>query len=147
MNPFMSPIAIKSARAANKRLEAGGTIKGTGTRRTEYKRPPIAALIGACGSVQALGRMRGMLSKMAHEGRMTPSEKTEAEWERIFWKRVLVIMLSTQEPCFVYNYILRWPKPPHFAAAIEAAFEAQCRSLPSPTDRLRAQGITIEGIA
>lgn len=147
MNAFMSPIAIASAKAAYKRVENGESIKGSGRRRTVYKRPPITDLIAKCGSIQALGRMRGALAVGAERGNVNPSEKTERKWERAFWKRVIEIMLTTREPVFVYNHQLRWAKPSKaMADAIEAAFEAQCKMLPSPVEELRAAGIAIEGV-
>lgn len=144
MDQFLSPIARKSAKAAYERHASGGEVKGTGRRRTQYRRPPMAKIIEMCGSVQALGRMRGMLANAAYEGRMNPSQKTESEWERVFWTRVIALLV--QNPIFVYNHTLRWAKPPHIRQAIEYTFEAIVKSLPSPAERLKARGIIIEGV-
>jgi hypothetical protein len=117
---------------------------------TAYKRPPIAEVFGQCGSIQALGRVRSGLAYGAFQGTIHPSEKTERSWERAFWTRVIELILSadgvTVCPTFIYNHQLRWKRPPHIAAAVDAAFEAQYRSLPSPAERMRAHGIVIEGI-
>lgn len=123
---MMSPIAILSAKEARNRP----VIKGTGRRRTVYRRPPIVELIGMCRSIQALGRLRGALALGSLKGTIDPSEKTERAWEQAFWKRVVVIMLTTKKPSFVYNEVLRWGKPAWAAEAIEVAFKAQCQSLP-----------------
>lgn len=120
-----SPIAIQSAREAQ-----GREVKGTGRRSTAYRRPPIVDIIAMCGSVQALGRLRWMLANASWEHRLNPSEKTERSWERAFWKRVIEIMLTTDNPTFVYNETLRWAKPAYIADAIEVAFQSQCKSLP-----------------
>ena len=109
-------------------------------------RPPIVELIRMSKSIEGLGRIRGALSYGALRGTIDPSEKTERAWERMFWRRVLEIMLTTKRPCLVYNDVLRWGKPAWAAEAIQIAFEAQCKSLPSPADELRAKGITIEGV-
>ena len=146
---MMSPIAIKSAIAAQKRAATGEVIKGSGRRRTVYTRPAVVDLIRKCGSIQALGRLRGGLAFGAFKGTVKPSEKTEREWERAFWGRVIELMLASNgDPCptFIYNHQLRWHKSPAIEAAVQAAMVAAMAALPSPAERLRAQGITIEGI-
>lgn len=147
---MMSPIAIKSAIKARDRAAAGETIKHTGNRRTEYTRPPIVEQIAKCASIEELGAMRMALSVGAYRGDVQPSEKTEREWERAFWKRVLELMLTadgeTVCPTFIYNYVLTWSKPAAVAAAIEAALEAVMPGIPNRTERLRRKGINIEGV-
>ena len=124
---FYSPIAIKSAVEAAK---DPGSIKGTGRRKTEYRRPPIVKLIGMVGSIKALGRLRGALATGALHGVITPSEKVERRWEQAFWKQVIVIMLKSKNPTAVYNETLTWPKPKWAETAIQLAFDVQCKSLP-----------------
>jgi hypothetical protein len=147
---MISPIALQTCRdiASGRRLGRGegGTVKGTGRRRTSYPRPPIVELIGMCGSIQALGRLRGALATGAFHGTITPSEKTERAWERAFWKRAAELILSSDRPTFIYNYMIRWPRPQWARELIEMALELQCKSLPSDAERLLQQGIIIQGV-
>jgi hypothetical protein len=94
---------------------------------TTYKRPSVARVIELCGSVEALGRVRAKLNAARYFGHLDPSDDTVAKWERLFWQRVLTIMLTTANPCQVYNYIKLWPKPPVVESAIEAAFESRTK--------------------
>lgn len=148
---ILSPIAYKSAVEAQKRIAAGEVVKHSGRRRTEYRRPSVATLIQKCGSIQALGRLRSGLAYGAAAGNVNPSERTEREWERLFWKRVLELILSCKEdspesPTFIYNHCLRWMKPAGVQEAIEAATEAVTAELPSQAETLRRKGIIIEGV-
>jgi (p)ppGpp synthase/HD superfamily hydrolase len=122
---MMSPIAIASARHS-----FGTIVKGSGRRRTVYKRPPIVELIGMVGSIQALGRLRGALATGALHGTIDPSEKTERKWERAFWKQVVELILKSKNPTFEYNVVKPWAKPNWAELAVQTAFELQCKSLP-----------------
>lgn len=127
---MMSPIAIQSAKASAK---AGFAVKGTGRRRTTYARPPVRVLIEKCGSIHALRRLRGSLAYGSWLGKVNPSEKTEREWERAFWKRVIELILSAPnavEASFIYNTQLTWLKPPSIELAVKTAAQAAYKSFP-----------------
>jgi len=147
---MMSPIAIQSAKEAAERAAAGEGIKGSGRRRTEYTRPSIKDSILAAVSIDALADLRrNLVIAIAAGGMRKADDKTRSAWEEALWQRVVALILgaeTAEEASYIYNVILRWPKLPHVAFAIEAALEVVGKILPSPAERLAREGITIEGV-
>ena len=116
---------------------------------TTYKQPPISVRIAQAPNIEALGAARAALALGLHTGKLDPDRKTLQRWEDAIWQTVLRFMFEAKRPgdlCYVYNFVLRWDKPPAIAEMIERALELKAKVLPNDAEWLLSQGIEIEGV-
>ncbi len=116
---------------------------------TTYQRPPILETIARCPHISVLASYREQLGEAFRAGGLQPSDKTRREWNEALWVRVLQLIHAAptcEEATLIVSTTLSWPKPADLQAAIEQAMQRRCAELPSPTERLKASGIVIEGV-
>lgn len=114
---------------------------------TTYRRPSIANLISIAPDINQLAQLREGMAVMFRAGELAPSEDTRREWHARLWARVLELMQTQPEHAsYIYNVTLGWPKPAGLEAVIEEVSRRASASIPSPAERLRAQGIIIVGV-
>lgn len=116
---------------------------------TTYKHPPITDAIAAAVHISVLAAYRDQLSQAFASGQLTPSEKTKRDWLAALWARVIELMRAAPTPeevMLIYSVTMGWAKPPGLQLALEVLMQKRCAELPSPAERLKAQGIVIAGV-
>lgn len=116
---------------------------------TTYKQASILEQIEQAPEISVLAGYRNQIGVARLSGQLQPSEKTMREWTAALWQRVVELMRAAQTPeqvTFIFNATLGWPKPHDFALALESICFRRCAELPSPAERLKAQGVVIAGI-
>lgn len=116
---------------------------------TTYIRPSVRTLIETAPDIDRLARLRQGLARVAAAGKMTAEKKTLDRWTLALWNRVgelLVAAPTPEQATYVANVVRRWPKAGAVERELEALLARHVAAMPSPAERWKAQGITIEGV-
>lgn len=116
---------------------------------TTYTQPSIAERLATAPTIEDLSRLWGALGRRVAAGQIDADEKTMQRWVAACWLRVEELIANAQTPgeaCYVFNVTLRWPKPAGVERRLRSDLERVVRALPSDAERLKAQGVVIQGV-
>lgn len=136
----MSPIAIQSLHDSS-----GRAVKGSGRRMNGVgRRPSILELIETTGSIESLAEMRATIEEAVRVGEIRPSEKVLLSWRDAIWVCVFELMaLRPDLAPYIFNVVLRWPKPDGLTEALRVQVELVTASVSSPAKRAGVAGVLV----
>lgn len=112
---------------------------------TTYKNPSVGERLMESPDVESHHSLFFYALKNAEA-----SADTRRKWTEIYLNRQMELMISAPTAevlCFNYNFIkFATGLHPSIAPIFELAFKQRAKQLPSPTQRMREQGIIFEGV-
>lgn len=116
---------------------------------TTYNRPSLRDQFEQAQTIELVGMMRAGIAHGVQTGKLDVDTRALEKMEQAMWNAVLRLLFTSRtggQLCYVFNYVLRWPKPPQVHEMIDKAFALRALALPSPTQQLALAGIKIEGV-
>lgn len=117
-------------------------------RLTTYLRPSVRARLETAPDIERLAQLWAGINRAGRAGKLRAEKKTLDRWTVAVWNRVGALMGAAPtdgDLCFIYNVVLRWPKPAVVERELEALLKRRMAVLPNQAEREAAAGIELGG--